>query len=835
MKKYIIPLFLIAISIYAILKFGDLVPAKASNHGNLNREKLAPGEFMAHQRMYPYNSINQENYLQAMKQCRDFKNAQKLFDYTWEFAGPTNIGGRITDIESHPDSPETIYLGAASGGVWKTTDNGNNWEFMFEDIDLISIGDIAIDPNNENIIYAGTGEANSSSYSFLGNGIYKSYNGGESWEHSGLELSAYIGRIIVDYDNSNRVFAAACGNLFTPSEERGIYRSLDAGGTWERVLFVNDTVAAIDLVQHPENPDILYAAMWERTRGLEYRHSYGEGTGIWKSIDGGDNWEELTNGLPAGDVGRPGLAIAKSNPDVLYVYYDMPESEVRVYKTQNSGALWTETNDGELNGMNSSFGWYFGQVRVHPDDENMVWVMGVQMFVSTNGGNSWEYGVEDDVHVDHHAMFFDEVNNRILLGNDGGLYSSNTNGIIWDKINNLPFNQFYALDIDYQNPDRLIGGTQDNNTILTNSGNLDDWEAILGGDGMYCLIDYSDPDVLYAEYQWGNLFKSTDGGEYMDYIAWNWNDDRINWSAPLAMDPVNPFVLYFGSYRIWKSTNGGLSWDDVSGDITKGIDQYFHTVTTIAVSPVNNNIVIAGTGDGLIHISTNAGVNWENITNGLPDRWITSVIADPFDENTIYATISGFRWDEQLAHVYKSTDLGQTWQSISGNLPELPVNDIVLDPMYPEYIYIGTDAGVFFTNNSGQEWTMLSDGLPSVAVVAMKIHAPSRTLVVGTFGVSMYKLNLDDLVSVKDVYGELNGKIKIFPNPVGEKLNIDIPMEIQRALVSFYNEEGVFLYEQGIHGGKTPISLNKMPTGVLIVKITGENSILISSEKVVHR
>ena len=831
MKKYIIPFFLIAISIYAIVHFRDLVPDEILNQPNKQRANLAPGEFMAHQRMYPYNAINQENYLEAIKESREMKNSSKLFDYTWEFAGPTNIGGRITDIESHPNSPETIYLGAATGGVWKTTDNGSNWEFMFDDVDLISIGDIAIDPNDENVIYAGTGEANSSSYSFLGNGIYKSYNGGESWEHSGLDLSAYIGRIVVDYDNSDRVFAAVCGNLFTPSEERGVYRSLDAGETWERMLFVNDTVAAIDLVQHPENPDILYAAMWERTRGLEYRHSFGEGSGIWKSTDGGDTWVEMTNGLPTGDVGRPGLAIAKSNPEVLYAFYDMPNQEVGVYKTQNGGSSWTQVNDGQLYGMNSSFGWYFGQVRVHPEDEDMVWTLGQYMYKSSNGGSSWAEGASWSVHVDHHAMYFDDVNNRILLGNDGGLYYSLNNGSSWTKINNLPFTQFYAMDIDFQNPDRLIGGTQDNNTIMTNNGGLNNWEAILGGDGMYCLIDYSNPNVIYAEYQWGNLYKSTNGGNSMDYIGWNWSEDRINWSAPLAMDPVNSSILYFGSYRVWKSTNGGSSWNDVSGDITKGIDQYFHTVTTIAVSPVNNNIVIAGTGDGLIHVSTNAGASWENITNDFPDRWITKVIADPFDENTIYATISGFRWDEQLAHVYKSTDLGETWENISGNLPELPVNDIVLDPMHIGYIYIGTDAGVFFTNNGGLEWTILSDGLPSVAVVAMKIHNPSRTLVVATYGVSMYKLNLDDLVTGVDLTNRQYKELKIFPNPFSNSISLQGEF-LNGMKIQVYDTKGKLILNTG---NIESDDLSGLEKGVYFFNFIDSNGKVFQTEKVIKQ
>jgi photosystem II stability/assembly factor-like uncharacterized protein len=772
MKKYVVP------ALFVLLASISVICISYRSNDPLTRPHLSPGEYMAHQRMYPHNAIHHQNYLDAMKQTQAFKNSEKLWDYNWEFVGPTNIGGRITDIEVHPQTPTTIYLGAATGGVWKSEDEGDSWDYMFEGMDLISIGDIAIDPNDDEVVYAGTGEANSSSFSFIGNGIFKSTDGGESWNFSGLEMSAYIGRIIVDYDNSERVFAAACGNLFTPSNERGIYRSTDGGLTWEQKLFVNDTVAAIDLVQHPTNPDILYAGMWERTRGLEYRHSFGEGTGIWKTTDGGDTWEELTNGLPSGDAGRPGIAIAKSNPDVLYVYFDMPDSEVEVYRTENGGDSWTEMNSNQLNGMNSNFGWYFGQVRVHPEDENMVWVMGVEMYRSSNGGSSWQDGTGSSwVHVDHHAMCFDEANDRIWLGNDGGLYLSQNNGNSWNKINNLPFTQFYAIDVDYQNPQRLIGGTQDNNTVMTNTGSTDDWQAILGGDGMYCLIDYSNPDILYAEYQWGNLFKSTNGGGNMDYIGWMWSNDRINWSAPIAMDPVNSNVLYFGSYRVWKSVNNGNSWEDVSGDITKGIDQYFHTVSTIAVSPVDNMIVIAGTGDGLVHISVDAGFTWNNITNGLPDRWVTRVAGDPFDANTIYATVSGFRWDEQTPHVYKSTDLGQTWESISGNLPDLPVNDIVLDPENQGYIYIGTDAGVFFTNNGGESWTMLSDGLPNVAVCAMKIHNPTRTLVVGTYGVSMWKLDMDDLVGEKEISYEQDKLFTVYPNPIGNSINLTGPMD----------------------------------------------------------
>ena len=758
------------------------------------------------------------------------KSAKKG-DYTWELVGPTNIGGRITDIDIHPNSPETIYLGAASGGVWKSVDNGTNWEYKFDGVNLISIGDIAIDPNNENILYAGTGEANASSYSFMGDGIYKSYNAGEDWEHIGLEYSAYIGRIVVDYDNSERLFVAACGNLFTPDPERGLYRSENGGTSWEKILFVNDSVSAIDIVQHPENPDILFAGMWERMRGLEYRHSFGEGTGIWKTEDGGDTWVELTNGLPSGDAGRVGLAIAGSNPNVVYAYYDMPDYEVNVFKSTNGGTTWVQTNDWELQGMNNYFGWYFGQIRVHPEDENMVFVMGVKMFRSTNGGNSWLEIGEGEIHVDHHAMYFDMENDRILQGNDGGLYASNNNGFNWSKMNNLPFTQFYAIDVDYWNPERIIGGTQDNGTNITYSGSINDWERILWGDGMYCLIDYTNPNIMYAESQWGNLHKSTNGGNDIDYIGWQWEDedDRVNWSAPLAMDPVNPGVLYFGTYRVWKSYNGGNAWSTVSVDLTKGIDQYFHTITTIAVSPVNTNIVVVGSGDGLVHISNSSGGEWENVSDGIPDRWVTKVACDPFDENTIYATVSGFRWDEPLAHVFKSTDLGQNWENISGNLPEIPMNDIVLDPDHEGHIFVGSDAGIFYTQDSGQNWNSLNEGIYNAPVMAMKIHNPTRALVIGTYGVSAYRLDLDDLIVDIGEEKEIQGNITIYPNPFKRALNIDGPTDLVDDFRLFdANGRHVFWADKSKLN-----NLPDIPVGIYYLHLLDQNGKTIAKEKVI--
>jgi len=778
LRKKIAIIFMVLVVVAVVISyFMNQRQGKADSyiiHGEelLEEPNAVPNDWMAMQRAYPHGDIKVSSYREGMHQAKDLHNKSPEMRNEWELLGPTNIGGRITDIAVHPSEPFTWYIGGATGGIFKTTDGGEIWENIFTDAATISIGDIAIDPNDKNIIYAGTGEANSSSFSFYGDGIYKSYDAGETWEHIGLEESVYVGRIIVDYNNSERVYLASCGTLFSPNEHRGVYRSENGGGSWEKILYLTDSTSAIDLVQHPEDPDILYAAMWERMRGRSYRRSFGESSGIYKSIDGGDTWDELTTGLPVDeDAGRIGIDICISEPDVLYAFYEMPDyGDVRVYTSEDGGESWERTNDGYLYQMNSTFGWYFGQIRVDPSNKNRVYVLGQVSYRTENGGTSWNQMRGEAFHVDHHALYIDDATGMMIEGNDGGLNISFNNGTTWSKINNLPLTQFYDIEIDYQNPYRIYGGTQDNNSIRTYSGEIDDWHALLGGDGFYSVVDYFNNDNIYCEYQWGNLYKSTNGGGSFYYIAGPMSNDRTNWSSPLVIDPQDPSVLYFGTYRVWKTTNWGNSWESVSSDLTDGDDgSTFHTVSTIAVSPVNTDIVIAGTDDGNVHISADGGDFWSDITEDLPKRWITRVAADPFDANTIYCTVSGFRWDEPEPHVFKSINLGESWVSITGNLPEIPMNVIVLDPEIPDRIIVGSDAGMFLTEDGGQYWVSISKGLANVPVVALKIHNPTRILVAGTYGLSAYKINLDDLtVGIDDSptsSTELN-KLKVHPNPV---------------------------------------------------------------------
>jgi photosystem II stability/assembly factor-like uncharacterized protein len=767
-KKFAGILVLIWIVIPMLFINDDTDTISTNRIGDFEPEFNYPSEWYDYQRTYPYGKLDQTNYLKTMKELKEFQK-RSTFEPEWQFAGPTNIGGRISDIEIHPNTPTTIYVGAASGGIFKSTDNGANWINIFGFVPTIGIGDMAIDPNNEQVIYAGTGEANASSNTFLGSGIYKTTDGGTTWNYTGLENSAYIGRIIVDWNNSSRIYAAACGNLFTQTPDRGIYRSIDAGETWNKILFLTDSTSGIDLVQHPTNPEILYAAMWERIRGLDYRRSFGTSSGIYKSTNGGDTWTELTIGLPTGNtVGRIGISISESNPNILYAIYDKSDYVSQVFKTVDGGSTWTQTNDGILSNINSSFGWYFGQIRIDPQNENKVYALGQYFYDTGDAGSSWmESGTE--MHVDHHAMEF--TNGRIWEGNDGGLYYSTNNGSSWIKVNTLPLTQFYDIALDSSNVNRLYGGTQDNNSIRTTTGNINDWEYLLGGDGMHCLVDYTNPNIFYCESQFGGVYRIENNNYYWIGV----DADRTNWSTPYVLHPTDPNILYLGTYRVKKTTNKGNSWTPISTDLTKGGTDYFHTLTTIDISALNTEIIMTGSGDGKVYITTNDGAQWTDISEGLPDRWITNVKTDPFDEYTVYATLSGFRWDEHYSHVFKSSDLGQTWTAIDGNLPEIPVNVLVLDPDKEGRIYIGTDAGIYMTDDSGNNWEFISGTLPNVPVLAMEFQRATRTLFVGTYGLSAYKAYIPlEIVGVEEP--NASERVIVYPNPVssGDKLNIRI-------------------------------------------------------------
>lgn len=732
----------------------ERAPTSAMRSSEDEEERRFPNEWFLVQRAWPHDDIRQSSRLAAAEQARMLHEAAADLrgGPTWTFAGPTNIGGRIADVVCHPTDPNVCWVGAAEGGVMKTTDGGTTWLPTMDFESSLSIGDIAVVPNDPQVLYVGTGEPNGGggSVTYGGTGVFKSTDGGSHWTNVGLPESRYIGRIVVDPSNPNRVFAAVVGSLFSKNPERGVYRSTDAGANWAQVLAVNDSTGAVDVVVHPTNSNIVYAATWERTRRPDNIFYGGNGSGVWRSVDGGSNWTELTTGLPTdATVGRIGLAIAPSNPDVLYAIYAEadPGFFIGLFKTTNGGASWTQTNDALLADVFASFGWWFGQVRVSPTNANTVFAIGYEVWRSTSGGTSWS-NVGSSMHVDHHAMDF-ASNGHLYEGNDGGMYKSTNGGTVWAKLPNLPATQFYAIEVDEQFPLRLYGGAQDNGTNRTTTGALNDWVGIFGGDGFVPLVDPVNNAFVYAESQYGGLGRSTNGGlSFLD--ATSGLSGRINWMMPVVFAPSNSATLYCGAERVFRSTNRAASWSAISPDLTDGAtggNRVFATVTTIAVAPTDPAVIWAGTDDANVWVTQNGGTNWTEVGSTLPQRWVTRVAVDPSAANVSYVTISGFRWDEPLPHVFRSTDFGVSWSDISTNLPEAPVNDVVIDPLSSSSLYVGTDFGVFRSTDTGASWSALGSALPNVVVNDLRLHAPTRTLVAGTYGRSMWKFDLNQPTS----------------------------------------------------------------------------------------
>jgi photosystem II stability/assembly factor-like uncharacterized protein len=747
-------------------------------------EEQFPSDWFFMQRAYPKGEFPLEKYYEAIEQTKQLKVLSKSSTTNpWVLVGPTNIGGRVSDIEMSPTSFDTIYAGIASGGVFKSIDGGLNWYPIFDETYTMSIGDLVVDPTNPNIIYVGTGEVNGGggSVTYGGNGVYKSTDAGTTWNHLGLETTESISRIVVDSSNPQKIFLGAMGKLFGKNFERGLYRSTNGGTSWENKLIISDSTGCIDVAVNPIDPNIVYAAMWERIRRPD-RLSYGGPTsGLYRSTDGGDSWAELTNGLPnnSPSIGRIGISISASSPNIVYaIYADNIGYFAGVYKSMNGGDSWTRTNDGTLSSLFSSYGWWFGNIRVDPLNPNNVFVMGLDVYKTINGGSTWSYS-SGSMHVDQHGMYIHPANpNFIVAGNDGGVYKSTNAGSSWSFITSMPITQFYTCDVDYQLPNRYYGGAQDNGTNRTLTGSPNGWQQIYGGDGFYVLVDPSNNNYVYAESQYGGFVRSTNGGSSFSYgLSGVSGSDRFNWSTPYIIDHSNPATLYLGSQRLYKSINRAVSWTPISTDLTNGPPSgnlVYGTITTIASSHSDPNVVYVGTDDGNVWVTLNGGNTWTKISIVLPIRWVTRVTVDPSDAMTAYVTLSGFRYDEYLPHVFRTTNAGVSWLDISSNLPDAPVNDIIVDPDSVERLYVGTDVGVFVSENLGSNWNYLGENLPNAPITDLVLHNPTRTLIAATYGRSMYSLDLTPVTSAENEIDVVNDFILFqnYPNPFNPKTSI---------------------------------------------------------------
>jgi photosystem II stability/assembly factor-like uncharacterized protein len=631
----------------------------------------------------------------------------------------------------------------------------------------------------------------------------------------GLEKTGSVGRIVVDPIHANRVYAATMGHLFENNPDRGLYRSTDGGLTWQQGLFINDSTGVIDVAIHPQHPDTLLAAAWQRTRRPGYRDYGGPGSAIYRSTDGGTTWTKITAGLPTDPLGRIGLAFAPSNPNIVYATIASESGFfIGVYQSTDSGQHWSYLPNMADPGY-YSYGWWGGQIRVHPQLEDVIYNMGVDCITQLTTDNNYAYVVTDKDHSDYHALYIHPANpDLILVGSDGGVHITTDGGLTWSKPN-LPITQFYSGEIDFQQPNIFSGGAQDNGTWSGTDGAIDTWTPVFGGDGFVTKVNPQNSAIYYAEYQYGYLGCSQ--------INVSQPPGRSNWNTPYIFDPNDPSVLYLGREQLYKSTNGGADWASISDDLSNGpgssLDIVYGTITTIAASALSPGTIYAGTDDGNVWTTPDGGAHWNKVSGNLPKRWVTRVAIDPFEPHTAFACFSGYRYHDYMAHIYKTTDDGATWSNLSGNMPDVPVNDLVPDPAIPDTWYAATDVGVLATHDAGQHWEPFGQGIPTVPVLDLTLHGPTRTLLAATYGRSMYKATLDPPAATHQASAP--ERWMIGPNPVQQTLYIGRDAGGSQAVVRVFDAAGRLVYSGTVPEAETLFELNveAWAAGVYYVEI----------------
>ena len=720
---------------------------------------------------------------EAMKGQSLFKNLP------WQFLGPTNISGRMTDIAVVEPRGQsyTVYAAGATGGVWKTLNEGTTWFPVFEHGPSTSIGDVTIAPSNPSIVWVGTGEANIFRSSHAGAGVFKSTDAGETWRNMGLTGTHTIPRIVIHPTNPNVVYVAASGHEWTNNEDRGVYKTTDGGESWEKILYINEMTGAIDLVMDPSNSNTLYAATWQRVREKwndPRNEPHYAGSGIYKTTDAGANWGEINDGLPEARYrGRIGIDVSRSNPNVIYAFVDnyeaarpAPQGETDSYgrprgpvikgatlfRSNNGGRSWDRVSeeDDYMERLSATYGWVFGQIRVDPNIVDRVYVMGLALNVSDDGGKTFRR--LSGMHGDHHGLWIDPENSNYLINvNDGGIDISYDAGENWKNMNdNLSLVQFFNVNYDMDDPFRVYGSIQDHGSrrgvvdLSRGRHNIPavQYEGAPGGEGSQHAIDPTDPNVVYSAGFYGSISRT-----HLD------TEDRVNivpqpgegeqrlrgqWLAPFIISPHNPRVIYHGMNKLFRSMDRGDEWKTISPDLTdNNVDELgdipYQTLMSISESPLRFGLIYVGTDDGHVWITRDGGENWDRIERGIPrKKFISRIVASAYDEATVFMTQNGKRDDDFTAYVWKSTDYGRTWRSITNNIPLGPVNVIREDPKNENVLYVGTDISVYVSIDGGESWQVLSKDLPSTFVHDLIIHPRDDIMVAATEGRGMFAMDV---------------------------------------------------------------------------------------------
>ena len=831
-------------------------PIKFESNNRIE-QKHGPSEEFFLQRMGPDGHFALDAYTNGLKQINQQTLTRTIngFDDEWTTQGPGNIGARINTVKVHPVDENIIYVGFSDGGVFKTIDGGTTWNPIFDDQAFLSIGDIELDPQNPEIVYVGTGDLNISGYPFIGDGLHRSMDGGATWTNIGLEETRVISKIIIDPTNSNNIFTATMGLPFQRGSDRGIYRSNDNGNTWDQVLFISDSTGVSEMVMDPNDPQVLYAIGWDRIRNNFESLIKGEGAKVYKTTDGGDTWNILEGGLP-NDVthSRMGITISESNPNILYVEYvsgSNYELEA-IYKTEDAGISWDTIPipiDFNFNGdevdVLGGFGWYFGKIRVSPNDPNDVYLLGVDLWRTTNSGGDWNKAAPDwwtyDVHADKHDLIF--LNDGgVLLGTDGGLYKSDANNNVWEDIENIPTTQLYRVAYNPHQPDLYYGGAQDNGSTGGNENEINNWARIFGGDGFHMAFDPDNSDRFFVEIQRGDIRVTLDGGNSFNYgdngIA---NDDRRNWDMPYLLSPHFSQTLYAGTYRIYSGFGDIPEWFPISEDLTDGPDanSRYNNITAIDESPLEEGLLYVGTGDGNVWRGDNFGGTWTSINDGLIDQYVTDVLGSPTDLNVVYVTFSGYRDNDFLPRIFRSEDQGNTWEDISNDLPDLAINELLIVPETGDSImFVATDGGVYGTVTAGSEWERLGTNMPIVTVYDLVINEAKNELVAGTFARSIMTYSLDSISTIDTIMVSNNTPtrletvgIKIFPTVATHSTQVKIEnTEPNRtAELVVISMDGKLMYQASKLSGNEIIhdlDISNYPAGQYFVKVKIRHKIM---------
>ena len=740
---------------------------------------------------------------QSSKESKKSKNPVKsaLNGFKFRSIGPAFMSGRIADIAIDPKNENVWYVAVGSGGVWKTENAGTTWMPLTDNMPFYSTGCITIDPHNNSSIWLGTGENVGGRHVGIGHGVYHSKDGGKSWKDMGLKKSEHISKIIVHPEDPNTLWVASQGPLWSPGGERGLFKTTDGGKTWKNTLEINEWTGVTDLVIDPTNPDILYAASWQKHRNVAALIGGGPGTSLYKSVNGGDSWSKIDKGLPGSNKGKIGLAISPMQPNVLYAAVELDKRAGAVYRSENSGGSWSKMSDTVSGGTGPH---YYQELVASPHVFDKIYLMNVRVLVSDNGGKTFYTMTERKKHSDNHSLTFKANDpNYMLIGTDGGIYESFDDSASWKFVGNLPLTQFYKLAVDDAEPFyNIYGGTQDNNTqggpsrTFKRSGISNaDWYVVLGGDGHQPATEPGNPDIIYAQSQQGYINRiDMTNGEAVSVRPQEGIDEpyeRFNWDSPILVSYHDPKRLYFGTQRVWRSENRGDSWTTVSGDLTKDEERLalpimgrtqsfdnawdvyamstYNTITSLSESRIDENILYAGTDDGIIQYTKDGGASWSKMTvDNLPDTpssaFVNDIKADLHDTETAYVLLDNHKFGDYKPYIFKTSNGGKKWTSISEGIPDGTLLwRIVQDHVNPNLLFLGTEYGVYISLNQGEKWHKFSNGLPTIPVRDIAIQKRENDLVLATFGRSFYIL--DDYSALRDLSEETLSKDGVIFKP----------------------------------------------------------------------